>query len=354
MKHLAEWDEQYVLNLPPGEHEWVEFKGSDKLNADNDSLSELSKQLSAFSNSGGGTLIYGIRDAKAGEERYVDKCGVNLAIKRGTKEWLEDIIPNLVEYPLVKFNVYVIPRTGENSALSVDKGVFLIEIPASDHAPHMANDGKYYARVAGKSRPLSHRMVMDIIGRQKYPQVKLELSFIDDALSVLDSAPGLFLKLKYVNVGKIYANYVNGFVSIPTSIAGDMPSNDHKIIRREDGVECKIIEFANLHKDTVAVRPGSPAIPNFMGRGGHPGLAPKPYQVTRFDPLLPGLSRIQRYDMIISASELLPHKDAKIMWRVYADNAPVVEGCSVIGEIPVALPNSDDTPLWNILPGNMD
>ena len=98
MKPIDEWDENYVLNLPPGEHDWVEFKGSMGLDLDlpnvkiDKVLNELSKQVSAFGNSGGGTLIYGVKDSSE-IPREVDLGGVSLNLRgKSTKEWLEDVL----------------------------------------------------------------------------------------------------------------------------------------------------------------------------------------------------------------------------------------------------------------------
>jgi hypothetical protein len=66
-----------------------------------DVRNELSKQLSAFSNSGGGTLVYGVADPLPEQPLKVDNGGVSLKCKgKSTKEWIEDLIPNLVEFPL--------------------------------------------------------------------------------------------------------------------------------------------------------------------------------------------------------------------------------------------------------------
>lgn len=68
MKPYAEWDEDYILGLPPGEHDWIEFKDSRSLDFslpsgnENNSLKTLSKQISAFANSGGGAVVYGIKE----------------------------------------------------------------------------------------------------------------------------------------------------------------------------------------------------------------------------------------------------------------------------------------------------
>src|SRR6266446_361168 len=156
MKPAVEWDEQHIFSLPSGELDWVEFKSSRSLDLtipgvkESEVRNELSKQLSAFSNSGGGTLVYGITDPVPGQPHNVDLGGVALRCKgKSTKEWLEDIIPNLVEFPLKRFNVHLVPGQA-GSQIANGKGLFLIEIPDSEQAPHQANDKKYYARVGGK------------------------------------------------------------------------------------------------------------------------------------------------------------------------------------------------------------
>src|SRR5438874_958413 len=98
MKDARDWDEEYVLNLPPGEQDWFEAKSSGALDPTlpNAQLpdrmrDELSVSLSALANTGGGVLVYGISEVD--EQWQVDSGGVSLNVKkRNTKEWLEDII----------------------------------------------------------------------------------------------------------------------------------------------------------------------------------------------------------------------------------------------------------------------
>jgi hypothetical protein len=94
VKPTADWDEAYILNLPPGEHDWVEFKGTPLLDFSlpgidqSKIVNELSKQISAFANSGGGNIVYGVRDADAATGRLVDAGGVSLTIKKIRKSGL--------------------------------------------------------------------------------------------------------------------------------------------------------------------------------------------------------------------------------------------------------------------------
>ena len=94
--------------------------------------------------------------------------------KPSTREWLEDIIPTLVDFPLSSFNVYAVQGKGNKSQIAEGRGIFIIEILDSEQAPHQAIDNRYYVRVGGKSRPIGHRLVADIFGRRSYPKIQLE------------------------------------------------------------------------------------------------------------------------------------------------------------------------------------
>jgi hypothetical protein len=238
MKDVRDWKEQDLLNLPPGEFDWFEAKGRRALDLtlgnvkESDVRETLSKAVSAFANSGGGTLCFGI--TMAGNQWQIDDGGVSLAvITPNTREWLEDIIPRIVEPELSRFNVYEIPTHGKKSRIDTGRAVFLIEIPDSEQAPHQAQDNRYYGRIAGKSKPLGHRFVADIFGRRRDLQFAMELKI--NAAYEYEEVFGLHpyysssatrklvrnveLRLRATNVGRVYAEYVNCFVYIPTEFA---------------------------------------------------------------------------------------------------------------------------------------
>jgi|ERR1039458_6643161 predicted HTH transcriptional regulator len=159
-KPTDQWNEDDVLALPVGENDTFERKGTKLLDLTipgvNESavLDELAKQLSAFANTGGGRIIYGVNNGGV-----VDGGGVARVVKgrRTTKEWLEDVIPTVIEFEIVGFNVYeILPKPGGGSAIAADKALFVIDVPDSERAPHQSKrDLKYYVRL-GEIRSLPH------------------------------------------------------------------------------------------------------------------------------------------------------------------------------------------------------
>ena len=84
---LTENDLQQLINSQYEESINLEFKSSDSLDFDNKSKLEILKDVSAFSNSAGGYIVYGINEKnhKADSFSFVDGSTY-------TKEWLEQVI----------------------------------------------------------------------------------------------------------------------------------------------------------------------------------------------------------------------------------------------------------------------
>ncbi|MCA8925023.1 MAG: ATP-binding protein [Planctomycetes bacterium] len=169
------WDEARLLELEKTEHDFQEFKSSPYIydpargGIRADFLDQLSKQLSAFANGGGGHILIGVDD-----NGTIDG-GVPVDLRSGgTREWLEDVVPNLVTPLLTSFNVYEVGSSGPESAIKPGRAVYVIHVPTSEDAPHQARDRRYYLRIAGKSRPMGHRHVLDILHRAQHPDVLIE------------------------------------------------------------------------------------------------------------------------------------------------------------------------------------
>jgi len=332
MKPYDDWDEDYILNLLPGEHDWIEYKDARSIDfalpGGNESrgLDELSKQISAFANSGGGAIVYGIKNTRPGSAREVDDAGgVTLNLKNGVKEWLEDVIPNLVDPPLIKFNVYTVEGNTPGSKIGAEKALLIIEIPSSASAPHQAKDNVYYGRVAGKSRPLGNRFVIDIINRPRHP--KMEVTCHVDPKGRYSgrknrNVPALWFYCR--NTGRVYANYVNGFVWIPASLA-DVREEDNAY---EDEIDEKPYVrkyFDNTIKEIVG------EVERY--RGQMLGTMKEPVYASRYEPVLPSRRFAFSVMFQVPLDELARFENEELLWEVYADNSPLREGKIKVSDI---------------------
>lgn len=348
MKPVAEWTEEDILSLPYGEFDWLEAKGRRAIDLtlpnteEATILTNLAKEVSAFANSGGGQLVLGlVNPASENNNWMVDDGGISTTVKGkiNTREWLEDVIPNLVEFPLIEFNVYQILPESINSQIMPDRALYVVDIKDSSHAPHQsARDKRYYARVAGKSQPISHRMIVDIMGRGQHPKIELEFliekKFIKGRSSQTEMFPTVYLDgsrppkndtntytliVKARNTGKIYAQYVNSYILIPVEL---LPHNDVNVfgVGRTEKIDGK--EYLSFYEENT-----------IRDQTGGSGIQ-REYGPARFVPILPELAHVWEITLQRD-SKNLGRDDLLIKWNTYADNAPLTSGEIQVSDIQV-------------------
>ena len=217
-EHFARrrWTLTRLERLDPQEHDFQEFKSSAWLAIDEELHPEflfaLSKQVSAFVNGGGGILVIGMQD-----HGLLDH-GVLTHLKGGTREWLEDVVSSSISPPLKGFNVFEVPLSYAGEMAT--RAAYVIDLPTSPEAPHQARDHRYYLRVAGKSRPMGHLHLEDVIRRNSIPKVNLsrlgpygELEY--DVHKTM--GPRVFLMLRgfLLNEGRVMARHVGVELTLP-------------------------------------------------------------------------------------------------------------------------------------------
>ena len=221
---IPNWTEEQLDEMGSDEHDFLEFKCSRYLEEEGEInpffLDGLSKQLSAFSNGAGGRIVIGIDD-----HGNVDG-GVKTNLKGGgTRSWLEDVIHTLVSPRLAEFNVFEVLGSQETSKILPGHAVYVLEIAESKDAPHQARDHRYYLRIAGKSRPMGHVHVQDVIRRTRNPRVTLarmgpygepEL----DEGDVRGRRVFVGFRILLVNQGATLANHVGAEVILPRQLVG--------------------------------------------------------------------------------------------------------------------------------------
>jgi hypothetical protein len=224
MDRATPWTEALLRALTPQEHDFQEYKGSPWLVTEDGLVNSefahnLSKQVGAFANGAGGRIFVGLDD-----QGRIDG-GVPRSLRSGCRAWLEDLVPNAVEPPLRSCNVFEVVGQGPDSRIRPGHAIYVIEVPASDHAPHQSKDNRYYLRIAGKSRPMGHVHVQDVLRRTTHPKVVLAriAPYGDAELDTSDPrGPRAFvqLRLHVGNVGRVLAQHVGLEVLVPRAFAG--------------------------------------------------------------------------------------------------------------------------------------
>jgi len=313
-KPVEEWDEEYLLSLPL-ENDTLERKGSALLDLtlpqanEGKVLQELAKQLSAFANTGGGRIVYGLTDK--GE---VDSGGVSRTFRgrRTTKEWLEDLIPSLTDYEIVGVNVYEITGKGADSKIESGRAIYAVDIPDSERAPHQSKkDFKYYVRLGGKSEPASHRLIEDIRNRTRHPIVTMERTEIISLVFPRESLPKI-LGLLRARINLVLSN--RGRIKAANTCVLLMGV----LVQR--GIE-------NVYPDVARVRPG-PTSKSFFLELQHPIYPDMETVICCELCLYVELSR--------STPQFAPNwysrdsegeaEDLTAAWKIFADNAPPTSG----------------------------
>jgi len=249
LKPLADWDDDYVMALPTGEFDWIEYKASEKF-ASPSWEHDMSKYVSAWANYDGGYMIFGVKDPRLGEPLVIDG-GIPLTIKPKLGDWLDDIIPYLLEPPLQKFSTCLIPPRSKMSKIASGNVLIAIHIPESDSAPHQALDHKYYQRLGRKLHPLKHRAIQDIIGRRRFPKIRTTiLVHTGGGLS----EPSVFWKME--NLGAALARHWKVVVKFPTSV------NNHDVIFPDEKVTyCETPDGKSFIELRIPQMMGSPLFP---------------------------------------------------------------------------------------------
>jgi len=291
--------------LEPSEHDFQEFKGALFL-ADGRQIvsgftAALSRQVSAFANGAGGRIFLGLDD-----QGRIDG-GLPVDLKGGgTRAWLEDILTTSVDPPLRRFNVYEVRQAEsvgrKRSRIRSGCAVYVLDIGASEDAPHQAVDHRYYLRIAGKSRPMGHVHIQDVLQRTRHPKVALvRVDPWGDPERVTDDPRGpktmLCFHTLLGNLGRNLAHHVGVEVTLP-----------------------RVLVNSEARARTLE-QPGT-------------SLTQRPGELVYFRyypiPLFPGQEiSFQRFWVAVHAGNVdrWRQKDGPCMrWRVFADDAPPRDG----------------------------
>jgi len=170
MKPPWEWNEQDILGLIADQVKEdlnLDYKACDSLAKSEGKKKEISKDVSAFANSAGGVIVYGVTEDNhlpTGIDSGYDPADIS-------KEWVEQVINSNIKRRIdgVRINQLELRTTKPG------KVIYVVSIPQSNRAPHMASDHRFYKRFNFESVPMEEYEVRDVARRLETPDLRLVL-----------------------------------------------------------------------------------------------------------------------------------------------------------------------------------
>jgi hypothetical protein len=196
-----DYDMDFIQSLITNEVEEsinIDFKAGAALSKIDKKKAELSKDVSAFANSGGGIIIYGLNEEnhKAHSFSFIDG-------NEFTKEWLEQVISSTIQRNIADLKIFPIRNNG-----NINETIYVVQIPESYEAPHICKDKKFYKRYNFESVAMEEYEVRNLYGRKIKSKLMLSgynISFLEKKgfdVYVFNCTSGV------INVGELeVANY---------------------------------------------------------------------------------------------------------------------------------------------------
>jgi len=269
MKDSWEWSEADLLVMKSTQTQeslYLEFKESPAL-AKGDKK-EIAKDVSAFANSAGGDILYGVSQTETSPASFKDiDGGVDPNVV--TPEWIEQVINSNIQPRIAGIRITPI----ELKTIHPGYYVYAVHIPASDNAPHQAPDKRYYKRFNFLSTPMEDYEIRDVNNRSRKPELSIDgeivktrnESFSDLKMWLNEFIPGkgfqvkipsFVLRIWLSNSGGTTAKYINVILSFDNLKIVKFDSMGARIDYLRDGKPCiqwDSLDGVILPKSTVKV-----------------------------------------------------------------------------------------------------
>jgi hypothetical protein len=193
----------------------LDYKSSDSLEKNDKRTNEISKDVSAFANSAGGIIIYGIIE----EDHLPVDLDKGVDPSKISKEWLEQVINSRIQRKIDGITIHQINSSNKDNS----NVYYVVEIPQSNRAPHQAFNKKFYKRYNFMSEAMEEYEVRDVSRRHSLPDLVIQSSVLNKQIEILfdskdskGSYGSVDLELFIVNFSQEPADYLVADLLIPS------------------------------------------------------------------------------------------------------------------------------------------
>jgi schlafen family protein len=196
----------------------LEYKSAEALGKSDAKKAEIVKDVSAFANSTGGVLIYGIAEFQQRDQRHRPEKIDPVNRLEYSKEWLEQIIQSI--QPRID-GILIEPINVEDSSVC-----YVVTIPQS-HTAHQARDHVYYRRHNFNVLPMEDYELRDVMNRRKRPKIRASM------FASRNSNREGYILVRLENIGLVLAKDYMVDLQVPIDLGGhisvEQPAflNDH-------------------------------------------------------------------------------------------------------------------------------
>jgi len=216
MTRPQDWDESDLLKLIADqvqESRTLDYKACGALGKSNGKKDEISKDVSAFANSAGGTIVYGMIESG----HLPDRLDVGFDPDDFSREWLEQVINSRVHPRIPGIVIRPVPLV----STSPGRVAYVVCVPQSDTA-HQASDKRYYKRFNFQSVMMEDYEVRDTMSRAKQPRVVLKQVLarrVSSSRTRGRFSYEVWLSVDVENCGKVIAERFSVEVAVPKALA---------------------------------------------------------------------------------------------------------------------------------------
>jgi len=187
----------------------LDYKSGDALKTNDKGKNEITKDVSSFANADGGIIIYGLSE-KEHKPTSISSFDGNAF----SKERLDQIISNI--QPHIKgVKIFPIRLHGD-----ISQSIYVVKIPRSSDAPHMATDHRYYKRNNFKSVAMEDYEVRDLFNRANKPELDIDFCFCtcinEDKVYQEEDSYVFRFNIRVINNGRIpCSNFKIALICVP-------------------------------------------------------------------------------------------------------------------------------------------